>query len=72
MITKSKAVDLAVTYNAYLEAQAGFCGNPCEDTAISLRVWARALERLQDSLQITIADSQQLLNAIDLTKKFTQ
>lgn len=72
MISKNKAVDLAVTYSAFQDALTEFCRNQCDDTAQSLIVWAGMLEDLQEALQVTVADKQQLLNALNLAEKFTQ
>ena len=72
MISKNKAVDLAVTYSAFQDALTNFCNDQCLDTAGSLRVWAGMLDALQDDLQIEVADKQQLLNAYNLAEKFSQ
>ena len=72
MISKSKAVDLAVTYSAFQDALTEFCRNQCADTAQSLLVWAGMLDALQDALQVIVADKQQLLNALNLADKFAQ
>lgn len=72
MISKTKAADLAVVFNAYQEALTAFFDNKCDDTASSLRVWGNMLDALQDELHIHIAEKRNLLNSLDAANKFSQ
>ena len=72
MISKTKAADLAVIFNAYQNALTEFCDNQCDDTASSLRVWGNMLDALQDELQIHLTEKRILTSALDAANKFSQ
>ena len=72
MISKEKAADLVVVYSAYQDALKAFCGNQCDATANSLRVWGGLLDALQDELQIHIADKRNLTSSLDAANRFSQ